>query len=74
MEVCDLEWDLHGPASQLSLRTIPAAAQHVIQDMGTCPRLGQPQTQGLYTGKSALQAPAWLLQSMPLLQKGVPHG
>lgn len=65
MEVRDLEWGLHCSASQLSLRTILAAAQRVIQDMGTCPRLGQPQTQRSYMGKSALQAPAWLLQSMP---------
>lgn len=42
MEVCDLEWGLHCSASQLSLRTILAAAQRVIQDMGTCPRLDQP--------------------------------
>lgn len=51
----------HCPASQLSLCTIPAAGQHVSQDTRTCPRLCQPQTQGFYMGKSAFQAPAWLL-------------
>lgn len=56
----------HCPASQLSLFTVPAAAQCVIQDTKTCSRLSQPQTQGLYMGKSAFQEPAWLLRSIPL--------
>lgn len=62
----------HCPASQLSICTVPTAAQCVIQDPKTCLRLGQPWTQGLYVGKSALQEPAWLPRSI-LLSSGTGH-
>lgn len=43
------------------------------QDTRTCPRLCQPRTQGFYMGKSAFQAPAWLLWTIPLSSLAQPY-